>query len=155
MASKAVTIRNAVYTAINSAKGNEEYVINTFNLTKTYFPQQTLEELQSTIYVRVVAMALDEDRQTRGYTKEYELPVHLGVQRAVDPSATTTLDSYVQLVEELADTCADDELVSGSSYVWIRTEALKDSNGLPYQFGVLREHHTFEAYFTAFYKYLV
>jgi hypothetical protein len=100
-------------------------------------------------------MAMDTERLTRAPSISYELPVQVALQRGVaDPTDTSDLDDLVQLYEELMGTCMDDELVTGSDYTWLRNEALKDENGMVYQFVTLREVNCFEAYFTAYYKFL-
>ena len=64
-------------------------------------------------------------------------------------------DSLAEFVEQLREVCRL-EIDGGTSYFsWVRNEALKDSNDVPFSYAGLREGGFFEAYFTAFFNYVL
>ena len=82
---------------------------------------------------------------------QQDIPVHIGLQHVVASLADVPeIDAYVDLMEELRSVCRKE--VDASLYQWLRTEALKDENELPFFLTSMREAAVFEAYFTALYR---
>lgn len=148
-------IRDEVYTRILLKRTLEQFSINTFTLVKAWKPWQLLEDF-STDHpggkVYIIGMAGDDaPNLSRGNLTVHEPGVMVGYQRPIaDPNSVNELDPYVSFMEELRDCCRKDVTLAG--YSWVRNESLKDAEGVPYSFVMLREALIFEAYFTAYYR---
>jgi len=151
MASSLATIRTALHDQISTQKDAAAYVDNSFTLEETWsgLPSRELPDL-TTAVVRVVGLGFDSNRLTRGSDYERIYPVQVAIQKQVDPTDVSSIDTLVELLEQLQEEAMSDTLSSG--YTWIRNEALKDPDtDLPFHFVELKES-LFEAYFTAYYK---
>lgn len=150
MASIIITLRDLVATRIAALKESEEFSNNDFELSATWFPFKKLEELPARGQVYVLGLAKDDERISRGNAYTSEIPVHLGLQKLLsDPRDTAAIDAMVELENELREAV---RTLDDDRFAWIRTEALKDQNEIPFSYVGLREANVFEAYFTAFFK---
>lgn len=147
-------LRGVVHDAIEQRRDADNYSDNEFELEETHFPWQMLEALEGKTKVWLLGLAADDAILTRSHSFEREIPIQLAVQHLVDghpTEQTAKIDALEDLVDELRDTVVlavkDDD-----RFAWLRTEALKDKNGTPYNFAGLREQNTFEAIFTAYYQ---
>lgn len=155
-----VTIRDRVFEKINDKKIGGQFAFNNFELIKTYFPWQTLQELGATPNGRVyiIGLAFDTDRPKTRTTagSVNEIPIQVAFQKLIkDPQDVEEIDKVVDFVEELQTACRlavvteDDE---DSPYQWLRNESLKDENETAFAYMAMREANIFEAYFSAFYN---
>jgi hypothetical protein len=152
-------IRNAVKTKFQATKDAAGFTINDFDLAESYLPEISLKTL-SKPRLSVVGLGFDDIRLVREPQGELILSVQCALQSKLDGAKIksndlTEGDNLVEFLWELYQDCRDDSLVTGKHYSWMQTLALKNEDtGLPYSFANIRETHTFEAYFTAFYKYV-
>lgn len=155
MTAHQVAIRDGVYDAIVAAAN--DYVINYADVEKTYYPQENLESLESEPKIKVIAIGYGSSRM-REYraagTVLLDVPVQIAIQRRVNPTDTATIDELVLLIEQVMNTCEDDELVAGEDYTWDRTDPLKDDNDLIYSYEQLTVEGVFQAVFTVHYQYV-
>jgi microsomal dipeptidase-like Zn-dependent dipeptidase len=150
-----VTIRDAVYDKIVASKAT--FVITRFDVEKTYFPSEDLENLSEQPKVKVIAVGFGSNRERvyrDGKTIQLDLPVQVAIQQKVDPKNNPPIDKLVELIEQIMNICEDDELVSGQDYTWLRTEPLKDENDLIYSYEALTVNGVFQAVFTVHYSYI-
>ena len=150
-----VTIRDAVYDKIVASKAT--FVITRFDVEKTYFPSEDLENLSEQPKVKVIAVGFGSNRERvyrDGKTIQLDLPVQVAIQQKVDPKNNPPIDKLVELIEQIINICEDDELVSGQDYTWLRTEPLKDENDLIYSYEALTVNGVFQAVFTVHYSYI-
>lgn len=166
MSSVLATARAALHDAIESWRDNPPdvdevgydpdvdgapYVVTSFELVQTYLPRVTLQELGQSARVSVVGLGADEDRLSRSRRYQLDQPVQVGMQVKIDPEDNDAIDEYVTFFEQLRRTA---RLLDVDNYRWLRTEALRDQNRTPYDFVRLREQHTLEAVFTAYYRFI-
>lgn len=150
-----VLIRDAVYDKIVGQKHTFE--IGTVEVEKTYFPQENLEDLSDHPHIKVVGFFLGDDltrelRKARAYP--IDIPVTISIQQHVDKKDTDYIDRLHRLIRQLLQLLEDDELVSGYDFNWMRTEPLKDENGLIYSYEQLATQGVFQAIFTAHYTFI-
>lgn len=151
MSSRIVSLRDEVHTAIQAAKSATEYVYNDFELIKSYGDFRQLKGTSNGI-VSVKGLGFDEERLDRAKSKQAEIPVQIGLLNLVSPEDTSSLDTLVELYEELMETCKNDFLGS-ISFTWQRTRVLRESEeSLPYDFNLLLTDSVFFVAFTSFYK---
>ena len=155
MTAKLVDIRDEVFTRILLKKTLSGFVFNDFDIEKTWFPYRRLEDFikdHPSGIVYIIGLAADDtENLSRGNMARREVPVQIGYQRAnVDPQDTALIDTLIELEEQLRDVCRIE--VDPEFFSWMRTESLKDENGVPYSFLALREANTFESFFMATYN---
>jgi len=152
MTARQVKIRDGVYGAITAAQNS--YVLVDFDIEKTYFPKENLEDLAAKPKVKIIGMNVGtaRDRELRRTTAlTLEIPVQVCIQQKVSPTDTLTIDELVEFCEQVMTTCEDDQLVSGENYSYTRTEPLKDENGLEFSYDDLSSQGVFQSIFTVFY----
>lgn len=156
MTARLIECRNAVLAQI--VADGPSYAIQDFSAEATYIPQETLKSLAEKPAVKVIGKGFDQDRIVRSSTKtQLELPVEVAVQKQVDLSAATLtneLDNLVLLTQQIMDTVASDTLSDKFIFTWLRTEAARDDNDLPYSYDQLRQESVFQAIFTAYYSHI-
>lgn len=153
--SKTAIIRDAIKTKVETNRGLGSYTFADFDTEATYYPTERLEDLDLTVrpQVKFVAMGFDEKRNYRDPTKRLiEVSTQIAILQKVVQTDTSAINDLVSFVEEIIETCADDELVIGESFTWDRVEALKDQNGVPFSYDQLSQRGVFQAVFTSFYK---
>lgn len=156
MTARLTIIRDGVYDKI--AADVSSYVDTSAQVEKTYFPTHKLKDIAQDAFahIKVVGKGFDQTRLLRQISRtQLELPVEIAVQRFVDPTDTDVIDELIELTQQVMVSCADDELVTGANYGWLRTEALRDENNLPFSYEQLRTEHTFQAIFTAYYVHIM
>jgi hypothetical protein len=147
MAVPLIDIRTAVLSAITTAKGSNQYTYNDFEIDWAYVPITELKDFPAKGKVWVIGLASDdEDPKTRtGKGCRKEIPIQIAIQRQCDATDKTLQDQMITLEDQIRET-----IRTLDNYQWLRTEALKDENGLPFQFMGMRQGY-FEAYFTAYF----
>jgi len=150
-----VIIRDGVYDKIQDDQNT--YVIPSFNLERSYFPQEELENLKDLPKITVIAMGFGGDRQ-RAYRSKtpilLDLPVQICLQKHVNAAETDEIDELLLLMEQVLASCEDDELVTGQTYTWANTEPLKDDNGVVYSYEHLRVQGVFQAISILHYQHI-
>jgi len=145
-----ITLRDLVTARIEQLKATSQFTVNNFALSATWFPYKKLEELPKHGQVYVLGLAADDERFSRGNAYTSELPVQIALQKLIArPDDTAEVDALIVLVDQLREAVRS---VEDDRFAWIRTEALKDQNQIPYSYVGLREANVFEAYFTAIFK---
>lgn len=155
-------IRDRVFTTIKDKKDGTQFSFNNFDLEKTYYPWQTLQELEAKpegrVYVIGLAFDTDSPKTKTTAGSRNEVPIQVAFQKVVkDPQDVNEIDALVDFVEELQTACRKnvvDEEDEDVPYQWLRNEALKDENETTYAYIAMREANVFEGYFTAFYLHL-
>jgi len=154
-----VAIRDGAYDQVNTDMAG--YVITDLDLEKTYFPQENLEDLVAKPKVKFVSIGIasNRDRQFRSTAPaELLVPVQVAIQQKVDPTDTTTIDTLVELIEEIILSLEDDELVAagtnGETYSWSSSVPLKDENDLVYSYEQLTVQGVFQSIYTINYNYV-
>lgn len=159
MSSRLADIRDAVYTQLLLDRTNTLFVDNGFNAEKTYIPYEHLADLATNhpdgkVYVISANHGDLINRSRENGAVIQELPVQLGFQKAdVAYTDVASLDILAELVEQLQDMCRSRVDLSG--YSFNRIEVMKDEEDVPFNYVMLREAATFEAYFTAIYQYVL
>lgn len=149
MAHPSRTLRTALHDAIAAQASSPGYSVTTFTLREACVPSANLTDLATPI-VTVIALDFDEVLLGRSLLAEGEIPVQFALQAQVDPSDLVACDALLDFQDELRGTA---KTLAG--YRWLRTEPLKDQNGVPYSYTNLREQNTFEAFATAWFKALI
>ena len=132
------------------------FVLEEFNVARSWMPMTELEEMPTGGQCWICMLAEDDmPSQSRTNTTRKEIPVQIAFQKVVDHDDLTVMDSLAEMVEQLREVCRLEVDPDASSFSWIRNEALKDSNDVPFSYAGLREGGFFEAYFTAFFNYVL
>lgn len=149
-------IRDEVYLRIATKKAALGYTYgNTFTLERTWRPYQLLDQISKEhptgkVYI-IGGNPIGYVNQSRTQMVLGEYSVMVGFQRLLsDITSLSEVDGYCDFVQELEDTCRKE--VDIAKYSFTRLEYLRDPDGVPFSFILLREAHTFEAYFTAYYN---
>lgn len=145
-------LRQLVHDAILDRKRRGEFVVNDFELEVTRRPLTLLADAPEAGKVWIVGLAAGDQIVGRNKSFTREIPVQIAVQLLLPdaPEKCEALcDRYEDLEDELRDTA---RTLTHQHFSWIRNEPLRDENGTPFSFIGLRQHNTFEAFFTAFYK---
>lgn len=160
MSSPLVDIRNEVYTRILTLKGLSSFSFNDFGLKKAWKPYTSIEEMNVSFPGGIVTVVggLMGDRNiiTRnGRTVLAEFSVKIGYQKYITDDIggadTSPIDDLVNFVEELDEVCRN--RVDLDNVAYLRTEFLKDENGIPFHFIRAAQLSTFEAFFDAYYNF--
>jgi len=146
-------IRDEIYLRINVKKAALGYTNNSFNISKSWSPQETLEGLKLTYTsgkIYVIGMSSDDDNSiSRGNFNRKEVIVQVAFQTYLeDDQDVPTIDSHCAFIGQLKTTCREE--IAIPYYRFLRTEQLRDENGIPLSFVGLRKG-IFEAYFLAIY----
>lgn len=149
-------LRDEVYTRIATKKTNTEFTYsNDFTLERTWRPYQLLEALGSDhpvgkVYV-IGGTPIGYGNRSRTNMILGEYSVMIGFQKLVDDiTDVTEIDGYVDFVQELEDMCRQE--VDPTLFSFSRLEFLRDQDGMPFSFLMLRDSNVFEAYFTVTYQ---
>lgn len=148
-------LRDEVYTQIGVKKALDQFTFNNFDLVRTWLPKQTFEELnekeEGILYI-IGGVFGDRFAVNRIDTASGEMSVRVGYQRVItDVEDVEEIDTILGFVEEIEYLCRK-AISRNTEYAYTRTEYEKDSNGVPYSFIHYDQFHTFESYFTVFYK---
>jgi hypothetical protein len=146
-------IRQLVYDAILARKRAGGFTINDFELEITRQPLTSIDKAPPGGKVWIVGLAAADHVITRSKAFTRDVPVQIALQKLITAGSPAEneaeLDRYEDLEDELRDTA---RLVEHERFAWLRNEPLRDENGTPFSYAGLRQHSTFEAYFTAYYK---
>lgn len=152
MTASNILIRDEVYLRINLKKTLAGFVLNDWDIEKTWIPFERLETMNEDGKVYVIGLAandVDALSRTNMGLREYRVQVGLQVPK-VDNQDDSRIDQLVELVEQLETVCRKEVALDGFSFV--RLEYMKDENDVPFSFMGMREADMFEAYFTATYN---
>lgn len=173
MTSQLVLCRNMVLAAIKAAQQNGVWndlaqaiiplTLRNFVAASSYIPLSKLtDQVTKEGRIWVIGTSVDDlDRMTRrdptGTVRPLvtrELKVQVGYQQSnVLADNITQLDAICSLLEQLRDAVKNFDYVQSATPefqpLWCRNETLKDENGVPFYFYMLREGNVVESYFTA------
>lgn len=153
MASIQTSLRDALKTLVDAAKSG--YVIGSSVTESSFFPQENLESLGSAPQIKFVAIGWHSNRERilRNRTSEVDVPCQIAVQKLVtDITDTDAIDDLVELCEQVQATVETD--ISSPRFSWLRTEPLRDENGLIYSYQRLAMESVFQSVFTPVYRYI-
>ena len=149
-------LRDEVYTRIAAKQAATEFTYgNSFTLVRTWRPYQLLDKLSTDhptgkVYV-IGGSPIGYNNRSRSNTILGEYSVMVGFQKLVaDIDSVSEIDGYVDFVQELEDMCRLE--VDPTLFSFSRLEFLRDQDGMPFSFLMLREASLFEAYFTVTYN---
>lgn len=161
--SKLLVARDTVFNVLQALQQSSSFVYNSFTLKKDYIPFQKIEATATQAgFLYVIGGAVDDsDRKTRpgvpgGTFITRQVAVQVAFQRSnVLPDDIPTLDAMVLLREQLLDAVKDGDYSCPQNpafaMLWQRSETLRDENGVPFHYYMLREANVFETYFTAYF----
>lgn len=119
-------IRDAVHDAINTKKLAAGYTTNDFDLNAVWFPNNELINISNDGVVWVVGMNYDDTtpgNRSQNLVRR-EFPVQIAIQKKINPADDTTIETFLDLAEELRDTCRKE--VSLAGFQWTRNDASDD-----------------------------
>ena len=152
-----VVLRNLLALEIASRQVNSFFDNNAFNISQVWLPLTELVDLrknnpQGILYL-VSGVSDEGANQSRTAVALRQTNVLFGFQQAnVDVKNVSQMDALADLVYQLQIVCRD---FKGSGYSWVRTEPARDENGIPIVYATAHNQGVFEAYFTAYYNYVV
>lgn len=152
-------LRDEVYTRIALKKSLSQFTFNNFTVQQTHAPYQELVRMTADhpggkVYVvaGVPGPLVNTSRTNTGLLREYA--VMIGYQKAnIDFDDLTANDTLLDFIEELEEMCRTE--ITPTLFSFVRLEPLQDENQVPYDLFTLRNVKMFEAYFTAFFNYVV
>lgn len=149
-------LRDEVYTMLATKKSNTEFNYgNDFTLERTWRPYELLDKFAGSnptgkVYV-IGSTPIGYANQSRTNMVLGEYSVIVAFQRLVaDLDDRDEIDSYVDFVQELEDACRTE--INHPSFSFTRLEFIRDPDGLPLSFIMLRDASMFESYFTVYYN---
>lgn len=156
-------LRGIVANEIIKARDSMLFSFSGFEVRATNDPYMKIKDLPELGLVYVIGLIGDdaiETRESESMLVAREQPIQIAYQRLLQfnsPGANDALvDQLTNFVEDLirvvrrATITSDDPMAKNFSF--LRSEALKDANGTPYNFTRLREQNVFEAYFSTIYQ---
>lgn len=150
-----VKIRKGVAAKIIADLGT--YAIPEIAVEETYFPNEKLESIGDTPFIKVVCIAPADarSRELRNVAvSTLRLGVQIAVQQKVNPTKTDEIDTLILVSEQVMDSLRDDELVTGENFNWSETQPLLDENGLVFSYEQLVVQNVFNVVFTVFFTYI-
>lgn len=162
-AEQLLALRDEVYLRLALRQIAGEFTAtNNFTVEKTWRPWTTLEQLKAGTKpgkVYVIGMAPgDLDAQSRARMGPRDFCIQVGFQKSYeDINDAAEGDVYVKLVGELEDVCRclvypPDEQ---NDVAFLRIEFMRDPDGLPMSFTMMRTSFVFEAYFNVYFRVVV
>jgi len=152
-------IRDGTLSAYKTKRDSGSLAFREIKIEVSYFPNERLVDLSEQPVVYAMPLGAPEqtkktrDPETPAFEGEYA--VQTALQMMVSPTDNDKLDKLMLLLGQLMQICRRSTLVAApNKFSWQRSEPLKDENELPYQLGQVRDSHTFEAYFNAFYLWV-
>lgn len=126
----------------------QQFVNRDFELTKTYYPDRSLQDIPPDGIVWLVGLQPDRNGISRRHDRQWAMSIQVAYQIKVKkPHDFDELDKHVEMHEQLLLGAEDSTLVN-ENFTWTNTAALKDENGLPFNYAALRESNVFEAFAT-------
>lgn len=125
------------------------FAVEEFELQQTYLPRVSLPELEQSPRVWLIGLGADQEGASRKRLHLVDQPIQVCLQAKVDVNNHEQIEQFILLHEQLQE-CA--RLATTAGLTWLRNVALKDRSNTPYDFVRLREAHTFESVFTAYYR---
>ena len=151
----AVTLRELLAELIQDGIDETQFIFNNFTLVQTWRDYKSLEELEADPNGRLYLIAYPFDSMNRSRTNMVlqEVPVLIGYKKAaVKPDDTAMIDRLVSFLGQVEYVCRK---FDPDHYSYLRTEALKDEDGLPYCYTHLTNAGLFESYFVVYYNLVV
>lgn len=169
MTASLVTVRNAVYTAIASARDAGEFAVGDdtytlpyagFLVERSHLPVIEIVDFAAEGQLWVVALAWRTgNSESRSSIRKRDLPIQIAYQEPVDKNASgyfDLMDARIELVE-LIDLLVAKLKIPG--YAFLENVPLRDKDAgpdaLPFTFAGLRKANTFESYFTSWWREIV
>lgn len=153
--SNLANLRDGLKASIETARDHGRLSFDKITIETGLRAQVPLEKLTAIPRITLVGLAFNQTRKLREQTRTAEFFVQFGIQAKVNPEKTDDCDRLLRLLEEVYDLAADDELVNNETFSFMRTDALRDENNLPYNLHLLRESATFEAVATPIYQKII
>jgi hypothetical protein len=160
MTARAKSLRDTIINAINTAKSG--LVITGFDLTlpagthvgkasNFHLPELPLEDLTTSGRVWVIALVGDQNPpMDRNFGCTESLPIQVCYQcKITNLLDADFIDIRIELTEQLKKVVRKAE---PNWCNWMRTEAIKDDNGTPHNFVIMREDSVFMCVFTAYFE---
>lgn len=163
-----IDLRDAIYARFVAKQQAGAWTYgNSFTIEKTWKPWEELtdfDENHPTGKVYIIGMSpFDQVKESRTNLTILDTCIQIGFQRKIaDINDVAELDSYAKFAMELAEACRLEIDYDGGptalgfadleGIAWSRTDFLKDPDGVPFSFTMLRKQLFFEAYFTVYYK---
>ena len=165
MSSQLVRCRNMIVDAITAYQQSPGFPYNGFSVAASCIPFQRIEDPNTQLgKVWVIGSHVDEkDRKTRhdpsGNTPPLvmrEICCQVAYQQSnISPDDLPTVDSLLWTQELIRDVVKNYNYIRPATPsfnpLWVRNETLKDDNGQPFHYMMLREANTFETYFSAYF----
>lgn len=158
MAATATILRNLLAVEIIAKQQEDFFTFNNFDVEQVWIPEEEVEDLvkdhpYGKLYI--IASPWDEGPNLSRHSSLAlrEIPISLGFQKGkVLTSDTAGIDLLVDLIDGLYEVCRE---LEHDDYTWLRTESLKDANGVPFNYNTMANHNVFSAYFTCYYNHIV
>lgn len=159
--SQLINVRDMVADALKASY--DSYVVPGITINTTHIPFAKLEDpTTKTGMLWIIASILDDkDRKTRvgvpgGPFIIREFGIQVGYQQSnILPTEVESLDLLHLLVEQFRDAVKNwnYQYASQPDFVpfWIRNDCMRDDNGVPFVYYMVREGNVFESYFTAYF----
>jgi len=155
MGASIVDLRDEIFTRISINKIALNYTFNNFVLEKTYLPRADLDEFDDNFpegKMYLITLANDDISKSRSNVIIRNLPIHIGFQRRVnDVNDVATLDTFMEFMDEIKDTCRKEIDTSDNDYSFRSLDSLRSDEDTPYEFEQLRQLGLFEMFFTTRY----
>lgn len=165
--SELVLLREQVLKAIKADQQSGKYAYNGFSAASTHIPLAKLTDdaTQAGLVWIIGTLVDDSDRKNRGNGQppmvRRDVVIQVGYQQSnVMADDIPTLDVLCAVVEQLRDTLKNFDYTNtfgaqetGGTPVWIRNDCLRDQDGTPYHYYMLREGNVFESYFNAYFTF--
>jgi len=148
-------LRDALYAAIVAARPN--YVQKNIHVDRTYFPLLNLEEMDSVPYVKLVCTGYKSERERllRDGSLEVIVTCQVIIQQRIGSDNRVDIDRLIEFSEEIAETLEDDFIPDGLKYSWMKTEPMRDAEGVPYSYQSLQVQGVFSIVLVPCYKVLI
>lgn len=153
MSSYKVDLADGIVAAVTAALPS--YVVPTATAERAWAPHTSrviIEAAPPNLWV----LPMNNDTfpsQTRTSLSRTEIPIQTGLQSTFEShQVLAEIDLLVELEEQMSDTIRKLDL---DGYSWIRSEALRDENGLPFDFTKIRDENTYECYKVHYFNYVL
>ena len=151
MADPHVLIWNDILT--NILADESSYIIPDIDIEQAALPRERLEDLAAKPKVKVLIPSPGEtERLIRNKSSQTDYPIQIAIQQKISPDDVATFKTLMELKGQIQNSCENDFVTSGFSFSWLRTEPLRDKNGLAYSYEDLYNKGVFSSIFTLFFR---
>ena len=159
---KFLAVRDIVLAAILAGPQDDTYAVPTLTADKSHLPLAKITDpITKAGRVWVIASGNSQrDRKTRpgvagGVLVTQEVIVQVAFQQSnISPDDIESIDNCCLQIEQLQDVVKDYDYYNAApqlGLLWTRNESLRDENGLPFHYYMIREGNIFESYFYAYF----